>query len=189
MSDKLGELSSSEHLLVMETIGDMINDPLKEGRGRAAGQLYIMAGVDALRGPLFNPIIAKIRADREAVERSRAQREDLIRPGGHLQVIVTDRGQGKSTALAAWAKAGEWVSGCPTRVVLCVNQKMADLLVEHHGLDERQVCSLRAWREGRRRGHIPVAIAIDDAEFALQEMIGPNPLHCISLTGDVWTAT
>lgn len=110
-----------------------------------------------------------------------------------MQYLIAERQEGKTTALVEWVKRGVRTSRYPgwSRVLICANMQRADLLRggdpsdPNHptGLEYQQVFYLEEWRKARITDP-DVEIALDDADYILEEMLR-KPIALVSLTGVV----
>lgn len=105
-----------------------------------------------------------------------------------MKILMRGRQQGKTHELIEWVLEGVKTDSYPnwSRVLLVHNLQEADRLRGFHGqpLDYRQVFTYDEW-SGGRIGKIPVLIAVDNAEFYLQRMLGGyHYVDRISINGD-----
>lgn len=106
-----------------------------------------------------------------------------------MRIVYRARRAGKTTELIAWVLAGEKTRSYPfwSRVLLVHQLQEAQHLRvrgNKYGLDYNQVFSMLEWSNARL-GILPVELAIDNADFILQSLIGgPNRVVSISINDE-----
>lgn len=119
-------------------------------------------------------------------------REQITRAGGPppLNVLLADRGEGKTTAALAWLAEGQPIAAYPgwTRVLLVASYDMARIRVrqlEQAGVAEarHRVHSFASWRDARGCAH-DVEVCIDDLEHVLPHL--PGRLTHVTINGVPW---
>jgi hypothetical protein len=101
-----------------------------------------------------------------------------------LDVMVRDRGEGKTTETILWLlRASKDEYDRPRRVLLCVTEQRANFILSDYPALKGFVFSQRQWQEKQiGRGFRDVEVALDDAEALLRTGI-PN-LTRITMTGN-----
>lgn len=132
--------------------------------------LFATGGLDALRGPKFDPLIARYRDEQAARQRvNDAYWQDVRTATEQLTVVLGDRGQGKTTALVEWAKQGVCdAAGHPSRVIVVGSAARAKYLQQQFGVPPAAIHVAGAQRFG-----VPdAALAVDDLRYVLAVLLG-----------------
>ena len=159
-------------------------------------ELYKRGGLKALRGPLFDPLIARVEAAEREREADLNARRAALTPPGPLRLVLGGRKSGKTTALLDWVRAGYRTPGEPgwSRVVLCGDlagwQHLTACLRDDRDMWDmwdgprcRAVFTIEQWQ--RSRGLDPlVEVAIDNAEQVLAKAVGGHRLVAATMEAE-----
>jgi hypothetical protein len=115
-----------------------------------------------------------------------------------MQVLVSDRGSGKTTRLLDWLAQGQEIPGYPgwSRVLLVHSidevLRLRDIIradPEHPLIedDPHRIYHLEDWQHAH--ASYPVEVALDNAEMHLTRLLGRGGgrLATVAMTGEPWS--